>query len=196
MVSCILDSPFDDRPLAGTIDETRLDDLNLEVGRSFGYWYDFGDNWYHQINVVAIGEPTGKTRYPGVIALVGQSPPQYMDWDADAGEDDEGRRCDRRTRQPPGASGPMTNREKGFTPLDDVDKVSWTREDASKGEVLLFRDRTTTMTVRVRALQERPDGSGLITTYGVPGVWLSVWVAELQRRRDDEAETILSVEAV
>ena len=35
-----------------------------------------------------------------------------------------------------------------------------------------------------------------ITTYGVPGVWLAVWVAELQGRRDDEAETILSVEVV
>ena len=33
-----------------------------------------------------------------------------------------------------------------------------------------------------------------VTTYGVPGVWLSVWLAQLQKRRDDEAETILSVE--
>ncbi len=90
----------------------------------------------------------------------------------------------------------MTNREKGSTPLDDVDKVTWTREDASQAEVLQFRDRTTAMTFRVRTLQERPDGSGIITTYGVPGVWLSVWVAELQKRRDDEAETILSVEVV
>lgn len=90
----------------------------------------------------------------------------------------------------------MTNREKGFTPLDDVDKVAWTREDASKEEVLQFRDRTTAMTFRVRTLQERIDGSGIITTYGVPGVWLAVWVAELQSRRDDEVETILSVEVV
>ena len=90
----------------------------------------------------------------------------------------------------------MTNREKGSTPLDDVDKVTWTREDASKEDVLQFRDKTTAMIFRVRTLQERPDGSGTITTYGVPGVWLAVWLAELQSRRDDEAETILSVEAV
>jgi hypothetical protein len=32
--------------------------------------------------------------------------------------------------------------------------------------------------------------------YGVPGVWLPVWLDELQGRRNDEAETILSVEAV
>lgn len=84
-----LNSPFDDRPAAGTINETRLDDLYLEVGRTFGYWYDFGDDWYHQINVVAIGEPAAKTRYPRVTARVGQSPPQYMDWDAEEGDDDD-----------------------------------------------------------------------------------------------------------
>lgn len=88
VMPCILESPFDDRPFAGTIDETRLDDLHLAVGRSFGYWYDFGDNWYHQINVIAIGEPEAGKRYPRVIAKVGQSPPQYMDWDEEEGDDE------------------------------------------------------------------------------------------------------------
>ena len=64
------------------------------------------------------------------------------------------------------------------------------------GSVLQFRDRTTAMTFRVRTLQERPGGSGIITTYGVPGVWLAVWLDELRGRRDDEAETLLSVEVV
>lgn len=90
----------------------------------------------------------------------------------------------------------MTNREKGSTPLDDVDKVTWTREDASRGEVRQLTDRTAAMTFRVRTLRERIDGSGIVTTYGVPGIWLSVWVFELQGRRDDEPETILSVKVV
>ncbi|MEI6499810.1 MAG: hypothetical protein WCP21_02160 [Armatimonadota bacterium] len=67
----------------------------------------------------------------------------------------------------------MTNREQGSTPLDYLAKVTWTREDASKEEVRQFRDKTTAMTFRVRTLQERPDGSGIVTTCGVPGVWLS-----------------------
>ena len=90
----------------------------------------------------------------------------------------------------------MSNRKKGVTRLADGDQIHWTREDASQDEVLQIRDRTTAMTFRVRTLQERPDGSGVITTYGVPGVWLSVWLAELRGRRDDKAETILSVEVV
>jgi hypothetical protein len=90
----------------------------------------------------------------------------------------------------------MTNRRKGVTRLADGDRILWTREDASQDEVLQLTDRTTAMTFRVRTLHERPDGTGIVTTYGVPGVWLGVWVAELQRRRDDGAEIILSVRMV
>jgi hypothetical protein len=90
----------------------------------------------------------------------------------------------------------MSNRKKGVTRLADGDRIIWTREDASQEEVLQLTDRTTAMTFRVRTLRERPDGTGVVTTYGVPGLWLGKWVSELQGRRDDEAEVILSVEVV
>ncbi|MDB5308407.1 MAG: Plasmid pRiA4b ORF-3-like protein [Gemmataceae bacterium] len=68
-------------PVAGTVDQTTIDDIGLKVGRQFGYWFDFGDDWHHQIGVVAIdpGPPVGK--YPRVTDRVGESPPQYVDWD-------------------------------------------------------------------------------------------------------------------
>ena len=50
------------------------------------------------------------------------------------------------------------------------------------------------MTFRVRTLSQRPDGTGLVTTYGVPGPCLAEWLAELRGRRDDGAEVIVSVE--
>jgi hypothetical protein len=56
---------------------TTLDSLGLEVGRAFGYWFDFGDDWMHQVNVEAIGEAPARRRFPKVIARVGDSPPQY-----------------------------------------------------------------------------------------------------------------------
>jgi hypothetical protein len=90
----------------------------------------------------------------------------------------------------------MTNRTKGVTPLADGDRITWTREDASKAEVLQVRDRSTAMTFRVRTLGERPDGTGIVTTYGVPGAWLGRWLSELQGRVGDGAEIILSVEVV
>ena len=78
----VLPSAFDtddDNPPAGRVDQTTLDSLDLKEGRSFGYWFDFGDDWWHQINVEAIKEnvPTGK--FPKVTKRVGKSPPQYAE---------------------------------------------------------------------------------------------------------------------
>ncbi len=62
---------------------TTIDSLGLEVGRAFGYLFDFGDEWLHQINVTAIEEAPEKGRYPKIIEKVGKSPPQYPDEDED-----------------------------------------------------------------------------------------------------------------
>jgi len=64
-------------PAAGWVDQTSLDSLGLKAGRSFGYWFDFGDDWWHQIDVMAIEEKATKGKYPKVIKKVGKSPPQY-----------------------------------------------------------------------------------------------------------------------
>jgi hypothetical protein len=77
------------KPAAGTIEKTRMDDLGLEVGRHFGYWFDFGDDWYHELEVTAIGESDGKQRYPRITARVGESPPQYPDMEDEDDSDDE-----------------------------------------------------------------------------------------------------------
>ena len=68
-------------PPAGRVDQTRIDSLGLEVGRSFGYWFDFGDDWWHQINVEAIETAPSKGKFPRVTKRVGKSPPQYLDED-------------------------------------------------------------------------------------------------------------------
>lgn len=68
----------------GAAGETTLDSLGLRVGRSFGYLFDFGDNWWHQINVAATAEAVPTGVFPRVIKRVGSSPPQYPD-----DEDDE-----------------------------------------------------------------------------------------------------------
>ncbi len=57
---------------------TRLDDLGLKVGRVFGYWFDFGDDWFHQVQVERIEQAIPTVTYPRVIKRVGKSPPQYL----------------------------------------------------------------------------------------------------------------------
>ena len=84
------DDPFDDQRPAGVVIRTTVDALGLKKGQAFGYWFDFGDDWWHQIDVIAIHDGPGSDRYPRVTAKTGDSPPQYLDWeDEDDEEDDE-----------------------------------------------------------------------------------------------------------
>ena len=71
----------EDNPPAGRVDQARIDSLGLEVGQSFGYWFEFGDDWWHQINVEGIDEMAPRGKFPKVTERVGKSPPQYDEED-------------------------------------------------------------------------------------------------------------------
>jgi hypothetical protein len=57
---------------------TKLDDLGLKPERVFGYWFDFGDDWFHQVQVDRIEQAIPTVTYPRVIKRIGKSPPQYQ----------------------------------------------------------------------------------------------------------------------
>jgi hypothetical protein len=75
--------PGMENEMAGDVRATTIDSLGLEVGRAFGYRFDFGDDWLHQIDVTAIEDYSGKGKYPKITKKARKSPPQYPD------EDDE-----------------------------------------------------------------------------------------------------------
>jgi hypothetical protein len=60
---------------------TSIESLGLKVEQSFGYWFDFGDDWWHQINVEAIEDKVPVGKFPKVTKRVGKSPPQYLEED-------------------------------------------------------------------------------------------------------------------
>ena len=62
---------------SGDARTTKLDDLDLKPNRVFGYWFDFGDDWFHQIEVERIERAIPTVTYPRVTKRVGKSPPQY-----------------------------------------------------------------------------------------------------------------------
>lgn len=64
--------------VTGHAEDTKINDLQLRVGRAFGYWFDYGDDWMHQIDVEAIEAAPSRGRYPKITARVGKSPPQYL----------------------------------------------------------------------------------------------------------------------
>jgi hypothetical protein len=74
-------SNAEDLDADGISTEVKIGSLDLEVGEPFGYWFDFGDDWWHQIDVVSIREDIPAGKYPRIIERVGQSPPQYADFD-------------------------------------------------------------------------------------------------------------------
>jgi hypothetical protein len=62
----------------GNARTAKLDDLDLKPDRAFGYWFDFGDDWYHQVQVDRIEQAIPTVAYPRVVRRVGKSPPQYQ----------------------------------------------------------------------------------------------------------------------
>ena len=64
---------------AGVVSRTEIASLGLKVGETFGYWFDFGDDWWHQIIVEAIDDKAPPGHYPKVIKRTGESPPQYAE---------------------------------------------------------------------------------------------------------------------
>ena len=58
---------------------TTLDDLKLKPERVFGYWFDFGDDWFHQIRVEKIERADTTIAYPRITKRKGKSPPQYRE---------------------------------------------------------------------------------------------------------------------
>lgn len=72
------DLSFSDSELSGDVSKTTINSLGLEVEQVFGYWFDFGDDWWHQINVVSIDNITEPGEFPRAIKRIGKSPPQYM----------------------------------------------------------------------------------------------------------------------
>jgi hypothetical protein len=63
------------------VTETTIDSLKLKKDQSLGYWFDFGDDWWHQIDVISIEDKVSKSKYPKISKRVGQSPPQYADFE-------------------------------------------------------------------------------------------------------------------
>jgi len=87
--------PFGDRKPAGVVTRTTIDALDLKKRQTFYYWFDFGDDWWHEIKVVDIVDGLGAGKYPRLTARTGDDPPQYPDlededYDEDEEEDEEG----------------------------------------------------------------------------------------------------------
>jgi hypothetical protein len=47
------------------------------VGRRFAYWFDFEEDWWHEVTVEEVRRSAPRGKYPKVMERQGDSPPQY-----------------------------------------------------------------------------------------------------------------------
>jgi len=62
--------------LGETTDEARRTLAGLQVGQRFAYWYDFGDDWWHDIQVEAIDRADPALSYPRCVTGRRACPPE------------------------------------------------------------------------------------------------------------------------
>jgi hypothetical protein len=70
-------------------ERTRIGALGLSARSVFFYWFDFGDDWWHRVKVLSIEDALPKGRFPRVTHSVGESPPQYPDFDEEDDYEEE-----------------------------------------------------------------------------------------------------------
>ncbi len=81
---------FPDTPKVEDVHDTDIASLELKVKKIFFYWFDFGDDWWHELEVLAITPLEGsKKRYPKVVERVGESPEQYPNFEDEDYDDDD-----------------------------------------------------------------------------------------------------------
>jgi hypothetical protein len=62
-------------------ENTIIDKAELMEGDVFHYLFDFGDDWWHRIRVQSVRESDSKKKLLRITKSVGESPPQYPDYD-------------------------------------------------------------------------------------------------------------------
>lgn len=67
----------------------RLNGVPLEDIGIFHYLFDFGDNWWHRIRVMSVREEKGRKKIREIVKSVGDSPPQYPEFEDYDEEDDD-----------------------------------------------------------------------------------------------------------
>ena len=74
------DVGYGSRPRSAMV---RLDRLRLVKGQKIAYVFDFGDEWRVLLTLSAIRADDGAF-YPQILAVVGDAPPQYPEYDDEA----------------------------------------------------------------------------------------------------------------
>ncbi|MGA7806202.1 IS1096 element passenger TnpR family protein [Bradyrhizobium sp.] len=70
-----------------SVKKTKVSQAFPKLGHTLIFLFDYGDNWHFRVSLKETATKQPKLRYPRVVTVRGDAPPQYPDPD---GESDEG----------------------------------------------------------------------------------------------------------
>lgn len=176
-------------PASGNVTTTEMGRLDLGVGQVLHYWYDPGEDWDYRIEVVVIGEAQTMTTYPRVVAATVEAPRRHLASDLDGVADPSD----------DWVAGVLAGHsegggiDRGTYPIGVNEVVSWARRSVAVELSVEVRGAASRRSYRVTTIADLIDGTSVISTYLVPGLYLGPWLGEL-RKPSEEQETVLSVE--
>ena len=124
-----------------------------------------------------------------MTASVGESPPQYREWDEDGEDEAPDDWLDEVLEGYPGVG----DQDVGTAPLEEGEIVTWIRQSIPVDLSWDVRGAASRRTYRVTTITDLTDGTSIIATYLVPGFYLPLWLHRLHEP-SEEPEIILSVE--
>lgn len=142
--------------------------------------------------MLAIGEAEPKVKYPRVVASVGDSPPQYVNWEEEFDLDEESPPADWLGEALQYGEA-VLDVESGLSPCGDGALVPWIRRHVSTDTAAVAGDLASQRTYAVTTLRRLPDGTSTLTTELVPGQYLDSW---LNGVFGEKGVRLLSVEVV
>jgi hypothetical protein len=67
-----------------SVKNTKISQAFPKVGHVLIFLFDYGDNWHFRVSLKETGTKQPKLRYPRVVTVRGDAPPQYPDPDEDS----------------------------------------------------------------------------------------------------------------
>jgi hypothetical protein len=68
-------------PNVGSVKKTKVAQAFPTVGHTMVFLFDYGDEWRFRVSLRGTGTKIAKARYPRIVAMHGDAPPQYPDPD-------------------------------------------------------------------------------------------------------------------
>jgi hypothetical protein len=66
-----------------SVKKTKVSQAFLDIGHTLVFLFDYGDDWRFRVSLKETGTKQPKVRYPRVVTIRGNAPPQYPDPDED-----------------------------------------------------------------------------------------------------------------